>query len=69
MDSTYYSDNEIVEMIQEALVNSEDADKIANLVRDRFSRKDRQREYCARRLRLAAEHIGFNLIEELETYE
>lgn len=65
----YYTDEEIIKMIQEELINSVASDKITNLVRERFAQKDNQLSFQAKRLRLAAEHIGFNLIDELETYE
>jgi len=69
MSNAYYSDGEIIEMIEVALVNSVEADRIASLVRDRFSQKDKQPAFQASRLRTAAEHIGFTMIDELQSYE
>jgi len=65
----YYSDEEIIEMIQEALINSTEAEQIVNLVRERFEQKDKQREFINARLNEAANIIGHNTISECMQYE
>ena len=65
----YYSDEEIIEMIQEELINSVLSDKITNLVRERFAQKDTQREFINARLNDAANIIGHNTISECMQYE
>lgn len=69
MTTKYYSDEEIIEMIQEALINSTEAEQIANLVRERFNQKDKQREFINARLNEAANIIGHNTISECMQYE
>lgn len=65
----YYSDNEIVERIKDVGNGKDSYEWLANLVEQRFLQKDKQIAFQARRLRTAAEHIGFTMIDELETYE
>jgi len=65
----YYNDEEIIEMIQEALINSTEAEQIVSLVEERFKQKDQQREYINARLNEAANIIGHNTISECMAYE
>lgn len=65
----YYTDEEIIEMIQEELINSVASDRITNLVRERFAQKDKQREHISARLNEAANIIGHNTISESMMYE
>jgi disulfide oxidoreductase YuzD len=65
----YYSDNEIVERIKNVGNSKDSYEWLANLVEQRFLQKDRQISFQASRLRTAAEHIGFTMIDELQSYE
>lgn len=65
----YYSDDEIVEMIRDALCNSIEAERIVHLVSERFEQKDKQREHINARLNEAANIIGHNTISESMMYE
>lgn len=65
----YYSDEEIIERIKDVGNGKDSYEWLANLVQQRFAQKDRQISHQASRLRTAAEHIGFTLIEELQSYE
>jgi disulfide oxidoreductase YuzD len=61
----YYSDKEIVELVENIGDSKESYQWVASLVRERFEQKDNQREYIARRCNIAAEHMGHTLISEL----
>ena len=69
MTTKYYSDEEIIEMIQEALINSTEAQQIVNLVRERFEQKDQRMHHMNKRLNEAACIIGHNTISECMMYE
>ena len=61
----YYTDEELIQRVEnygEELVNST---WLADKIRERFEQKDRQREYIAKRCNVAAEHMGHTLISEL----
>lgn len=65
----YYTDEDIIEMIQEALVNSVEAEQIVSLVKERFKEKDQRNEHMNARLNEAANIIGHNTISECMMYE
>ena len=65
----YYSDEEIIERIKNVGNGKDSYEWLANLVQQRFLQKDRQISFQASRLRTAAECIGFNTIDELQSYE
>jgi hypothetical protein len=54
---SYYTDNEIIDSI--------DSKEIAEIVRKRFEQKDNQRDWLQRRVNVAAEHMGHQLITDL----
>ena len=53
----YYSDDEILEMIE--------SKKVTELVRERFAQYKNHRENLQQRVNVAAEHMGHQLITEL----
>jgi chromosome condensin MukBEF MukE localization factor len=53
----YYTDNEILELIENK--------KVTELVRERFEQKDNQRNWLQQRVNVAAEHIGHQTITDL----
>ena len=61
----YYTDAEIIELVETLGDSTNCYFFVAGLVRERFEQKDKQREHIARRCDIAAEHIGHNLISEL----
>lgn len=61
----FYTDAEIIELIQETVLNESDAHRIACIVEERFEQKDRQRECLRERLDVAANIIGHNTISEV----
>ena len=65
----YYTDNEIVERVKNVGNGKDSYEWLANLVQQRFMQKDKQIAFQASRLRTAAEHIGFQTIDELQSYE
>ncbi len=65
----YYTDDEIVERIKNVGNGKDSYEWLANLVQQRFLQKDKQIACQASRLRTAAEHIGFNVIDEIQSYE
>jgi hypothetical protein len=69
MATKYYSDEEIIELVETVGDSCNSYFWVANLVRERLEQKDKQIAFQASRLRTAAEHIGFNMIDELQSYE
>ena len=65
----YYSDAEIIERVKYVGSGKDSYEWLANLVSERFAQKDQQIAFQAKRLRIAAEHIGFTMIDELQSYE
>jgi len=61
----YYTDEEIIELVETLGDSTNSYFFVARLVRERFEQKDNQREYIARRCNIAAEHMGHTLISEL----
>ena len=60
----YFTDAEIIELIQETILNEADAHRIACIVEERFEQKDKQRDFLRDRLDTAATIIGHNTISE-----
>ena len=54
---TYYTDQEILDMIE--------SKEVTKLVAERFNQKDKQLEWSRQRVNVAAEHIGHQLITDL----
>lgn len=77
MATKYYSDEDIIavlEIIKEEQITGEVAMPRENVdllqcAIERIKSKQGQIEFQASRLRTAAEHIGFTLIDELQSYE
>ena len=67
--SKYYSDDEIVERINDVGNSKDSYEWLANLVQQRFLQKDKQREHISARLNEAANIIGHNTINESMMYE
>lgn len=65
----YYGDEEIIDIVKDALRNSVEAERIAHLVSERFAQKDRQRDHILARLNEAANMIGHSAISENMQYE
>ena len=65
----YYSDEEIISLVETIGDSKESYEWVASLVATRFEQKDKQISHQASRLRTAAEHIGFTMIDELQSYE
>ena len=65
----YYSDQEIIDLVENIGDSTHSYFWVADKVRERFAQKDKQIAFQAGRLRTAAEHIGFTMIEELQSYE
>lgn len=66
---TYYSDAEIIDLVENVGDSTHSYFWVADKVRERFAQKDKQIAFQASRLRTAAEHIGFTMIDELQSYE
>jgi hypothetical protein len=65
----YYTDAEIIELIQETILNDADAHRIACIVEERFEQKDNLRDCLRGRLDVAATYIGHTVItESMEDY-
>ena len=69
MTDKYYTDDEIVERIKNVGNGKDSYEWLANLVQQRFYRKDQQREHIQARLNEAANIIGHNVITESMMYE
>lgn len=65
----YYSDQEIIDLVENIGDSTNSYIWVADKVRERFAQKDKQIAFQASRLRTAAEHIGFTMIDELQSYE
>ena len=65
----YYSDEEIIDLVENIGDSTHSYFWVADKVRERFAQKDKQIAFQASRLRTAAEHIGFTTIDELQSYE
>jgi len=66
----FYSDTEIIDGLQIIAEKACDEDfAMIQCAIERIKRKKNQIEFQGDRLRIAAEHIGFNMIDELQSYE
>lgn len=68
----YYSDEEIIDcldIIADHVVTREEDIEIIRCAIERIKQKAQQIEFQGARLRTAAECIGFNTIDELQSYE
>ena len=72
MSDKYYTDEELLNFLADYIVppvEIEQANEMIELLRERFSQKDKQREYIQARLNEAANIIGHNTISESMMYE
>ena len=72
MTNKFYSDDDILhclDIIADHVVTREEDIEIIRCAIERIKQKAQQIEFQSSRLRTAAEHIGFTLIEELQSYE
>lgn len=60
----YYTDEEIIELVETVGDSTNSYFWVAKLVRERFEQKDRQRDFMRGRLDVAANIIGHNTISE-----
>lgn len=67
MSDKYYTDEEIIDLIENIGDSTHSYFWVADKVRERFSQKDKQREYIQARLNEAANIIGHNTISESMT--
>ena len=68
----FYSDADIIhclDIIADYVVTREEDIEIIHCAMERIKQKQTQIEFQASRLRTAAECIGFNTIDELQSYE
>ena len=61
----YYTDDELVAMVDNYGETSLDSNWLANRIRERFESKDNQISAQRDRLDVAAKYIGHNLVTEL----
>lgn len=72
LNDRYYTDEELLNFLADYIVppvEIEQANEMIELLRERFSQKDKQREYIQARLNEAANIIGHNTISESMMYE
>lgn len=65
----YYSDDEIVQFVENIGDSKESYEWVGSLVAERFAQKNKQREHISARLNEAANMIGHNVISENMMYE
>lgn len=68
----FYSDEDILDcldIIADHVVTREEDVEIIRCAMERIKQKQKQIEFQGSRLRTAAEHMGFTLIDELQSYE
>lgn len=68
----FYSDADILDcldIIADHVVTREEDVEIVRCAIERIKQKQSQIAFQASRLRTAAEHIGFTMIDELQNYE
>jgi len=61
----YYTDDELIEMVENYGETSLDSHWLANRIRERFNQKNSTIQHCQERLNAAAEHMGHQLITDL----
>jgi len=61
----YYTDDELIEMVENYGETSLDSNWLANRIRERFTQKDRTIAFQNNRIDTAAKYMGHNLISEL----
>ena len=61
----YYTDDELIEMVENYGETSLDSHWLANRIRERFEQKDRTISFQNDRIDVAAKYVGHSLISEL----
>jgi len=61
----YYTDDEIVELVESIGDSTNSYYAVADRIRERFKQKDLRIEMLQQRVNVAAEYMGHNLITEL----
>ena len=69
MNTPYYSDEEIINLVETLGDSCNSYFWVAQLVRERFDQKDLRNDHMSRRLNEAANIIGHNTISECMMYE
>jgi len=69
MNTPYYSDEEIINLVETLGDSCNSYFWVAQLVRERFEQKDKRNDHMSKRLNEAANIIGHNTISECMMYE
>ena len=69
MNTPYYSDEEIINLVETLGDSCNSYFWVAQLVRERFNQKDQRNDHMSKRLNEAANIIGHNTISECMMYE
>lgn len=69
MNTPYYSDEEIINLVETLGDSCNSYFWVAQLVRERFEQKDKRNDHMSKRLNEAANIIGHNTISESMMYE
>jgi len=69
MANPYYSDEEIINLVETLGDSCNSYFWVAQLVRERFEQKDLRNDHMSKRLNEAANIIGHNTISECMMYE
>ena len=69
MNTPYYSDEEIINLVETLGDSCNSYFWVAQLVRERFEQKDKRNDHMNKRLNEAANIIGHNTISECMMYE
>jgi len=61
----YYTDNDLIELVETIGDSTNSYFSVADKIRERFAQKDQRIEHLQQRVNVAAEYIGHNFITEL----
>ena len=62
----YYTDDELIEMVRNMGDSKESYEWVADKIGQRFGQKDNRIDHLQNLVKVAAEHIGRNMIYELQ---
>jgi len=65
MSKRFYSDAEIIDLVENIGDSTNSYIWVADLVRERFTQKDNQRDFLQHRLRVAESALGAMYLQEL----